>query len=161
MGFKLIATADLGFSAFQEHSTWAQYYEPDDIDRLTRFGWDSREVRRLIEATGWSDDFWFPIPEEATPGTFEFERRHAEICLANQLVVHGYVENKGQAITVFGRTGRWVINECLLELFDEQLPAFRRDLGLASDANVLPAKVNVASVKWSFEFPRSHTGSAS
>lgn len=155
MDFRLLATRELGLSVYRQHSAWAQYYEPGDIERLEKVGYVAREVRRMIEATNWSDDFWFPIPENSQPGTFQFERRCAHIELRNGVTVEGYVENEGHSICLFGETKEWVINANLLELHEEELPALRLDLGLDLCAAILPAHVEVHCMGWSFAFPQS------
>ena len=52
MKFELLKTEDLKSSSFQRVSTWAQYYEPDDIESLAELGFDKSEVEKMIADTG-------------------------------------------------------------------------------------------------------------
>jgi hypothetical protein len=63
--FLIKPVASLTESDFIEYPVWACYYEPDDVETLVNLGFDKREVEQALEATGYSDDYAFPLPPEA------------------------------------------------------------------------------------------------
>jgi len=136
MHFKLIDNVDK--EALLEWPAWGQYDEPDDIESLVGLGYDRELVRSRIEATGWSDRYWFPIPEGAPPGMFRYEQRRAYFHNSKGRRFAGYVMDEGHAIGLFGKSREWLINVGLLSLFDAEKAGACADLGLESGEDLLP-----------------------
>lgn len=70
--FRVKPVASLTERDFIESSVWACYYEPDDIDTIARFGFDRSEVQSALQATGYSDDYAFPLPSEAADAPLNY-----------------------------------------------------------------------------------------
>ena len=98
MKFKLLKYTDLTRKSFKESLTWAQYYEPDDIDTLEELGFDRTNVSSELERVNWSDEYWFPVPEETKIGEFMFEYRKAIFQTSTGKALEGYVVNSGHCI---------------------------------------------------------------
>jgi len=143
MEFELVKYSDLNRDRFVEHSTWAQYYEPDDIETLSSLGYSKEHVKLMIEFVGWSDDYWFPIPDETEVGLFQFEHRRANLKTPSGKVFDGYVINNGHSVCLFGKSQEWVINLNLLDLLQDEICDLRIDLGMDKDEELLPLEVKI------------------
>lgn len=152
MKFELIKFDQLNQDCFDKFSTWAQYYEPDDIETLQSLGFDKSEVSRELEAVGYSDDYWFPIPNETSVGSFQFEHRKATFRTTGGIKLDGYVVNSGHAIGLFGANEEWVLNSNLLDTLEEEINDLKSDLGLNKNNELLPLKVIIPATKMEFIF---------
>ena len=153
MHFKLIKDVDR--AALEERAAWGQYYEPDDINTLAECGYNREEVYEAIKAVNWSDDYWFPIPNSADAGLFQFEHRRASFKTPSGRAIDGYVCNEGHAIGLFGSSEHWVINQSLMEMFDDERAQILEDLGLESDENLLPLHYDVCALGGAKVFPNT------
>lgn len=152
MNFELKKYPEHWMKLFEVSNAWAQYYEPGDIDTLVELGFDRDDVQLKIERTGWSDDYWFPIPESTDFGSFMFEHRAARFETASGKTSNGYVVNRGHCICLFGSRQEWSININLLDLLQEELAELKSDIGLSENEQLLPIQVNVPVKKMSFAF---------
>lgn len=152
MKFELIKLDQLNQDSFAKFSTWAQYYEPDDIETLKKLGFDKSEVSRALEAAGYSDDYWFPIPNETSIGSFQFEYRKAIFRTSDGINLNGYVVNSGHAIGLFGAKKEWILNINLLKTLEEEIDDLKLDLGLNKNNELLPLKVIIRASKSEFIF---------
>jgi len=152
MKFELIKFDQLNQSCFARFSTWAQYYEPDDIETLQNLGFDKSEISRELEVVGYSDDYWFPIPNETRIGSFQFEQRKAIFKTPGGINLDGYVVNSGHAIGLFGANEEWVLNINLLDALEEEIDDLKSDLGLNKNNELLPLKVIIPATKSEFIF---------
>lgn len=107
MKFKLIKYTELNRKYFEESLTWAQYYEPDDIDTLEELGFDRKVVSSQLESVGWSDEYWFAIPDKTKVGSFMFEHRKANFITKSGKNLSGYVVNSGHCVCLFGEKKEW------------------------------------------------------
>lgn len=151
MHFKLIQDVDR--TAFEKNPAWGQYYEPGDIDMLAACGYDREEVYQAIKAVNWSDDYWFPIPESADAGLFQFERRHASFRTPGGRIIEGYVVNEGHAIGLFGSSYHWIINANLMEMFEDEKLRILEDLGFQIDEKLLPLHYEIRALGGEKVFP--------
>jgi len=126
---------------------------PGDIDTLAGCGYDRQEVHNAIEAVNWSDDYWFPIPDSVDAGLFQFEHRRASFKTPSGRTIDGYVCNEGHAVGLFGSRGHWVINQNLMETFDDEIAQILEDLGLKSDENLLPLNYDLHALGGKKVFP--------
>jgi hypothetical protein len=152
MTFTLIHETKLSRESYNTHLAWAQYYEPSDIDTLAALGFDRSLVEQKISSTGWSDEYWFPIPAGAPRGSFQFEYRKGVFTVPNGNRYNGYVVNEGHAVCLFGKKEDWIINLSLLDLLDGELVELKKDLALVEADNVLPLRVDVPFDKTKFIF---------
>lgn len=136
MTFKLIR--EFNRETFKESAAWGQYYEPGDIDTLAECGYDRQLVHDAIKGIDWSDDYWFPIPESADAGLFQFEKRQAQFHTASGRILDGFVCNEGHAIGLFGLTDYWMINQNLMSMFEDKKSLIIQDLELRLDEDLLP-----------------------
>ncbi|MBW4965687.1 hypothetical protein KZZ04_04815 [Pseudoalteromonas sp. CR1] len=143
MKFKLIKYTDLNRNNFDESLTWAQYYEPSDIDTLEELGFDREIVTKEFEKVGWSDEYWFAVPEETEDGSFMFEHRKASFTTKSGKLLSGYVVNSGHCVCIFGAEEEWSINISLLDLLEEEIGDLKADIGLAESEELLPLKVSI------------------
>jgi hypothetical protein len=143
MEFRLIKYTDLNRKHFEESLTWAQYYSPEDIDTLEKLGFDREVVSSCIEKTGWSDDYWFAVPEETEIGSFMFEKRKADFMTPCGKHLTGFVVNSGHCVCLFGATKDWYINLNLLDWLKDQITELRADVGLAEHEQLLPLNVTI------------------
>ena len=63
MKFDLVHYSKLNRESFSKCQTWAQYYEPDDIETLVDLGFNRNTVKTALENVGWSDEYWFAVPK--------------------------------------------------------------------------------------------------
>jgi hypothetical protein len=150
--FELIRHRDLTAQSLRRHPAWAQYYEPGDVESLAALGYDREEVRAGLEACGWSDDFWFPIPSGTPWETFQFEVRLAHFSGAFEGQRCGYIVEGKHSIGLFGRSNEWIVNLNLLDVLEDELPELREDLDLAPDSPLLPLEVWVPSDQLTLSF---------
>lgn len=153
MNFKLVR--DIDRQALEEWPAWGQYYKLGDVDLLAKFGYERTIVVAAIEAVGWSDDYWFPIPHEAPVGTFEFEHRRALFHTKDGIEIQGYVYNFGHSIGLFGRRETWIINDSLLDLFEEERSAILEDLQINPEADLLPLRFDIEALGGLRFFPHN------
>ena len=153
MLFKLVRNVDQ--QALHEWPAWGQYYVPSDIESLVAFGYDRETVRSALKAVGWSDDYWFPIPDHAPVGTFEFEHRQALFHTRDGVAIEGYVYNSGHSIGLFGRSEVWVINSDFLDLFEDEKSEILRDLQLPPETDLLPLSYNIRALGGRNLFPNN------
>ena len=137
--FRLVAWADRR-EALEAWRAWGQYYEPGDIDVLAELGYDREVVRGAIEATGWSDDYWFPIPSGTPVGTFQFEVRRMTFKTPDDLEIEGWVNDSGHAVVLLGKSEEWGINAGLMDLYEEEKGRMLEDLGLAAGTVLFPLR---------------------
>lgn len=97
--FRLKLISELTERDFVEHEVWGSYYEPDDITTIASLGFEREAVHREIEATGFSEDYAFPLPRQAAtaPLNYLYLSVRAETRGGFQLV--GY--KSGPAVAVF------------------------------------------------------------
>jgi len=155
MKFKLVKYTDLNRKSFKESLTWAQYYEPDDIDTLEELGFDRTNVSSELERVNWSDEYWFPVPEKTKIGEFMFEYRKAIFQTSTGKALEGYVVNAGHCICIFGKIKEWSININLLDLLEEEINELKVDVGLNKKESLLPLEVNITFKKLNFTFAES------
>ena len=55
---------------FEVAPVWAGYYEPDDVTEIIKWGWREDDVREALDAVGWEDDHYFPLPAQAAGSTW-------------------------------------------------------------------------------------------
>jgi hypothetical protein len=67
-----------------------------------------------------------------------FERRKALFRTPSGSELKGYVCNSGHAICLFGGTDRWVINQNLLDLYEEERDNILKDLDLEDSEELFP-----------------------
>lgn len=155
MKFELIKYTELNRKNFEESLTWAQYYEPDDIDTLEELGFDRKEVSTELEKVGWSDEYWFAIPDETKIGSFMFEHRKANFITKSGKNLGGYVVNSGHCVCLFGVEKEWDININLLDLLEEEISDLKADVGLAGSEKLLPLEVSIPFKGVQFTFAES------
>ena len=111
--FRLKPVASLSERDFVESSVWACYYEPDDVDTIAGYGFDRSEVLNAIRATGYSDDYVFPLPPEAASASLNYVHCsiRAKTRGGNELV--GYVT--GPCIAVYFQGRLYSFNSALRE----------------------------------------------
>ena len=143
MKFKLIKYSEFNRKHFEESLTWAQYYEPNDIDTLQGLGVDRHEVSRELERVGWSDDYWFPVPDKTQIGSFMFEFRKANFTANCGRQLNGYMVDSGHCICLFGTNKEWTININLLDHLEEEIGILKADVGLSDNEKLFPIEVNV------------------
>lgn len=153
MDFKLVKDVDA--HTLDEWPAWAQFYERRDIDTLANHGCDREAVQVALEAVGWSDDYWFPIPEGAPLGAFEFEHRKALFRTPDGVEISGYVYNSGHSIGLFGRSDIWVINEDFLDLYEDERPAILEDLEIGVGVDLLPLEFEMEELGGKRVFPKN------
>lgn len=56
-----IIVKQLSREQFDAHPIWAKYDAPDDIETIATWGEKGAQIAREIEATGFSDDHYFPV----------------------------------------------------------------------------------------------------
>ena len=151
MNFRLIR--DIDRDALEESAAWGQYYEPGDIDTLAQCGYDHQVVHDAIKAVDWSDDYWFPIPDSADAGLFQFEHRRAQFRTPDGHMLDGYVCNEGHAIGLFGSGDYWIINQNLMDMFEDERERILEDLGLNPDEDLLPLYYEVHALGGARTFP--------
>lgn len=112
--FRLKPIASLTEGDFVESSVWACYYEPDDVDAIAGFGFDRSEVQKSLRATGYSDDYAFPLPGEAASAPFHYVycSIRAETRGGSKLV--GFIT--GACTAVYFRGKRYSFNSALREI---------------------------------------------
>lgn len=155
MKFELIKYTDLNRKYFEKSLTWAQYYEPDDIDTLEELGFNRKVVTTELDNIGWSDEYWFAVPEETKIGSFMFEHRKANFITKSGIHLSGYVVNSGHCVCLFGAESEWDININLLDLLEEEIDDIKADLGLAESEELLPLKVSIPFKGVKFTFAES------
>lgn len=155
MKFELIKYTDLNRKHFEESLTWAQYYEPDDIETLEELGFDRQVVSAELEKVGWSDEYWFAVPEETKVGSFMFEHRKANFVTESGKKIDGYVVNSGHCICLFGAEKEWDININLLDLLEEEIDDLRVDVGLKESEKLLPLEARISFKGVQFTFAES------
>jgi len=138
--FRLKSVASLTERDFVESSVWACYYEPDDIDTIAGFGFDRSEVQNAIRATGYSDDYAFPLPPEAVnaPLNYVYCSIRAETRGGNKLI--GYVI--GPCIAVYFQGKLYAFNSALRE---RSLVAARELAAALSEQAVFPIQYEVVA----------------
>ncbi|WP_213609391.1 hypothetical protein [Pseudoalteromonas sp.] len=155
MKFELIKYTDLNRKYFEESLTWAQYYEPEDIDTLEELGFDRKVVSAELEKIGWSDEYWFAVPEDTKIGSFMFEHRKADFITKSGKHLSGYVVNSGHCVCIFGAEREWDININLLDLLEEEIGELKDDVGLAKSEELLPLEVRIPFKGVQFTFAES------
>ena len=144
MKFKLVKSEEITQQLLDEHSAWAQYYDPDDVESLVELEYDRSNVVKQLENVGWSDNYWFPIPHGTKIGIFQFEIRKAEFSTRNGKSLVGYYCDHGHAIGLYGKSQEWLVNLNLLDSHTKELPALLQDLGL-NENTLLPLEVQIPS----------------
>ena len=152
MNFRL--TKKVSKADFEACKAWAQYYEPDDIEELAKLGYEKGIVRKEIEAVNWSDDYWFPIPEETPVGTFQFEKRKTKFKSTSGKEFSGYVFNRGHSIGLWGENEEWIINENLLDMYEDEKTAIHRGLSINESEDLLPLEYSIEALGGTKQFPR-------
>ncbi|MCJ8313104.1 MAG: hypothetical protein HRU38_21845 [Saccharospirillaceae bacterium] len=144
MKIKLLHVSEINRYVFDKSLTWAQYYEPSDIDTLVNLGYDRTDVTSQLKIIGWSDEYWFPVPNTTDIGSFMFEYRKAKFKTLSGKVLDGFLINSGHAITLFGNKKDWSVNVNLLNLLKKNIAEVKDDLGLNVKENLLPLEVQVS-----------------
>ncbi|PCJ99121.1 MAG: hypothetical protein COA45_06680 [Zetaproteobacteria bacterium] len=153
MKFKLVKRTDFNREKFKESLTWAQYEEPTDIDMLAELGFDREDVTAELEKVGWSDEYFFPVPEETRFSTFVCEYRKAVFKMSSGKMLDGYVVNSGHCIYLFGTHQEWGINMHHLDMLEEEIKELKIDVGIQQNECLLPLKGYIDFKKAEFSFP--------
>ena len=152
MKFDLVKYTALSRENFKQASTWAQYYQPEDIETLVQLGYERNEVTKTLEAVGWSDEYWFVVPDKADIGSFMFEYRKARFTTPADKKISGFVVDSGHCICLFGSKSEWVININLLDMLNEEINEIMEDIGLQPNDALLSLKVEVLAKNIEFTF---------
>jgi len=109
--FKLKSIAELSEIDFVEHPVWGCYYEPDEIDTLTEFGFDKQEIQLALRTVDYSDAYAFPLPIAAVGADFKYLYLSATFITPTGIRLVGYLT--GPAIAVYYEGARYVFNHAL------------------------------------------------
>lgn len=87
---------------FERSLLWAGYYEPDDVEEIVRWGIPEHVVRAALDAVGWEDDNYFPLPLEAARSDWMRGKLYAaQITCADGSTFTGYVGEGRDYVAVF------------------------------------------------------------
>jgi hypothetical protein len=95
-----------------------------------------------LEKKEWSDEYWFPVPDETKIGSFMFEYRKAIFKSSSGKNLDDYSLDSGHCFCLFGAKNEWSININLLDLLDEEIDELKVDIGLGIDEDLLPLDVS-------------------
>lgn len=111
MNFYLKPLAALSSSDFAVMPLWAGYYEPDDVDKIVRWGFPEADVRAALDHVGWEDDHYFPLPVEAVRSRWMRGKLYAVTATFPDGTEHpGYVGERHDYLVVFGQGGQRVVS---------------------------------------------------
>ncbi|NML43996.1 hypothetical protein HHL11_09565 [Ramlibacter sp. G-1-2-2] len=99
---------------FLEHAVWGCYYEPDDVDTLVELGFERSAVVDALEQIGYSDEYAFPLPPEATDAPLNYVYRSVRATTRGGNSLVGYVT--GPCMAVFFRAKLYSFNPNLRNL---------------------------------------------
>lgn len=90
---------------------WAGYYEPDDVDEIVRWGIDEDRVRAALDAVGWEDDHYFPLPVEAVNSRWGRGRLFGvQATTRDGTTLAGYVGENRDVVVLFREAARFVLS---------------------------------------------------
>lgn len=122
MKLELIHCEQLSPTLLERHPVWAEYYEPDDEDRMVEDGFDREEVRRELNRTGYSDEYLIPLINYDKSSPYEFTMYKARITVngTKDLCAALFVmEGKVNSVSVFVGDERFVLNLSDFDFSDE------------------------------------------
>lgn len=138
--FCIKPVASLTESDFVDYAVWAFYYEPDDVETLVGLGYDKREVQKALEATGYSDEYAFPLPPEAAHAPLNYIQRSIRATTHGGSKLVGYFA--GPCIAVYFQGKLYSFNGNLRE----RSLATARDLANAlGESAVFPIQFEVVA----------------
>ncbi len=109
--FRVKPLDELRADDFDEAPLWAAYYEPDDVDEIVRWGVPEATVRAALDATGWKDDHYFPLPAEAVHSRWgRGKLLGATVATALGTELSGYVGETRSYVVAFHDGRRFVIS---------------------------------------------------
>ena len=122
MKLELIHCEQLSPTLFERYPVWAEYYEPDDENRMVEDGFDREEVRRELKRTGYSDEYLIPLINYDKSSPYEFTMYKAmvtvngtrDLCAA-LFVMDGTVNS----VSIFVGEERFVLNLNDIDFSDE------------------------------------------
>src|SRR5438128_223511 len=62
LAFRVKPIGKLCAPDFEQSPIWAGYYEPDDVQAIVGWGIPEPVVVAALDAAGWQDDHYFPLP---------------------------------------------------------------------------------------------------
>ena len=98
---------------FIDHSVWATYYEPDEIDSLVELGFDLTEVANVLLKSRGNDEYSFPLPAEAAASPFQYLYLGARLTTKGGTELVGY--SIGPCLGVFHAGEHYCFNRALPE----------------------------------------------
>jgi hypothetical protein len=100
--FSLKHVGALTAGDFERSLLWAGYYEPDDVEEIVRWGTPEDVVRTALDAVGWEDDHYFPIPLEAARSDWMRGKLYAaQITCADGSTFAGYIGEGRDYVAIF------------------------------------------------------------
>lgn len=145
-GFRIKSLDELTALDFDEAPLWVGYYEPDDVEGIIRWGVPEPTIRAALDAAGWEDDHYFPLPVEAAQSEWMRGKLFgATVTTAGGTRLSGYVGETRSYVVAFSAGERFVLSS--------DTPAEQRRLSTTiGEKTLLPLRVvnRVTAETWSF-----------
>ncbi|WP_153306628.1 UBA domain-containing protein [Desulfogranum japonicum] len=130
------------FSLLTKHPVWAQYYSPDDIDKLVEMGFDRDHIVNRLESVDYSDEYVFPVLKYDSCSPFQFSYYKSNFLIADIHEVTGYVlvtsYSGVQAFCFRYNSEEYSLNQSSPEITEDEEALLKNILGVDS---VYPIKV--------------------
>ena len=131
------------------HPIWSEYNNPEDLDGLRELGFDLDEVRSKLKAINYSQEYAFPVPENAAPASLWFMDYSARLTTPSGTNLVGY--HTGPAIGAFSPCGQQFIFN--INLGKECVEGGNALARLLREEAVFPFQVEITATRETFEFP--------
>lgn len=130
-------------SDFQQSPLWAGYYEPDDLQEIAQWAAPIEAARAALEAVGWADDQYFPLPLAARDTTWMRGKLFgASAAMPDGTQLAAFVGEQRSYVVVFVGSDRFVLSN--------DTPAEKQRLAekLGSTPTPLRIKNHVTGDEW-------------
>lgn len=110
--FRLVPLDRLSAGDFENAPLWAGYYEPDDLKEIARWTGSLDQARAALEAVGWADDHYFPLPLEAVDSKWMRGKLFAASArTASGSMLAAYIGEDRDYVVTFVDDERFVLSE--------------------------------------------------
>jgi len=148
--FELKRRIDLTPDDWLRHEIWSEWNNPEDMDGLVALGFDPDDVRSKLEAVKYSDEYAFPIPSDAAPGSLWFMDYSARVTTEAGSKLVGYYTGPALGVFAPGRKLPFIFN---LNMFKECVAQGNELARMLSEPSIFPLSVEIVATGERMEFP--------
>lgn len=113
MKLELVHRDKLSPALFERHPVWAEYYEPEDENRMVEDGFGREEVQRELKRIEYSDSYLIPYVNFSKPSPYEFTLYRARSVVNDKIEVFSNIfvmDNSVNSVSIYVGSESFVIN---------------------------------------------------